>query len=278
MPTWKRNAQGIKRIYETLSTLSARLGPSIRVSRLSAFQMRFAHPCLAELSKLSDDLAAQRADMLRYKEANRLLKAKEEELRMQLEDELHSSSGWKRERERLESRVGECGVVVSGCGTDRPQPICTMLWKRQPPSRPRPKASTCSTLSSSRICGNAWRRPSCECDDPARDLADTLPRDNASLRIAKQKLETQSSTSFDKNLRTSNFSQDRVVQQLSREKQELAASLEGMNDRINLARQKQARSEAHAAECMQELSKVRQLNAEVDHRNVRGVAHEVCAC
>jgi myosin protein heavy chain len=45
--------------------------------------------------------------MLRYKEANRLLKAKEEELRMQLEDELHSSSGWKRDRERLESRVGK---------------------------------------------------------------------------------------------------------------------------------------------------------------------------
>jgi myosin protein heavy chain len=66
-----------------------------------------AHLPSAELSRLSDDLAAQRADMLRYKEANRLLKAKEEELRMQLEDELHSSSGWKRERERLESRVGE---------------------------------------------------------------------------------------------------------------------------------------------------------------------------
>jgi hypothetical protein len=88
------------------------------------------------------------------------------------------------------------------------------------------------------------------------------------LRAAKQKLETQSSTSFDKSLRTSHLSQDRVVQQLSREKQELAASLEGMNDRINLARQKQARSEAHAAECMQELNKVRQLNAEVDRRNV----------
>lgn len=51
--------------------------------------------------------------MLRYKEANRLLKAKEEELRMQLEDELHSSSGWKRDRERLESRVGECDVQSS---------------------------------------------------------------------------------------------------------------------------------------------------------------------
>jgi myosin protein heavy chain len=73
-----------------------------------------ADPSLAdELSKLSDDLAAQRADMLRYKEANRLLKAKEEELRMQLEDELHSSSGWKRDRERLESRVGEYKLARS---------------------------------------------------------------------------------------------------------------------------------------------------------------------
>ena len=62
------------------------------------------------------------------------------------------------------------------------------------------------------------------------------------------------------------------MQQLAREKQELAASLESMNDRINLARQKQARSEAHAAECMQELNKVRQLNAEVDRRNVGTIA------
>lgn len=82
----------------------------------------------------------------------------------------------------------------------------------------------------------------------------------------------QSSSSFDKNLRTSHLSQDRIVQQLAREKQELAASLESMNDRINLARQKQARSEAHAAECMQELNKVRQLNAEVDRRNVGTIA------
>ena len=50
--------------------------------------------------------------MLRYKEANRLLKAKEEELRLQLEDELHSSSGWKRDRERLESRVGEWKLLA----------------------------------------------------------------------------------------------------------------------------------------------------------------------
>ena len=45
--------------------------------------------------------------MLRYKEANRLLKAKEEELRRELEDELHSSGGWKREKERLETRIGQ---------------------------------------------------------------------------------------------------------------------------------------------------------------------------
>ena len=60
----------------------------------------------AELAQLTEDLGSQRDDMLRYKEANRLLKAKEEELRRELEDELHSSSGWKREKERLESRIG----------------------------------------------------------------------------------------------------------------------------------------------------------------------------
>lgn len=44
--------------------------------------------------------------MLRYKEANRLLKAKEEELRHAIEDEIHNSAGWRREKERLESRIG----------------------------------------------------------------------------------------------------------------------------------------------------------------------------
>lgn len=164
MSTWKKNVPGIKKTCATLSTPLARPGPSIRVSPPAVIPPYRTHPCLAELSKLSDDLAAQRADMLRYKEANRLLKAKEEELRMQLEDELHSSSGWKRERERLESRLGEFSVVVSGFRTDRPQPICTMRSRRRPPSHPRHKASTCSTLSSSKICGNAWRKPRCECD------------------------------------------------------------------------------------------------------------------
>lgn len=109
---------------------------------------------------------------------------------------------------------------------------------------------------------------------PARSILISFNniRENAALRVAKQKLEEKSNSNFDKNLRVSNFSQDRVVQQLSQEKQELKASLDGMNDRINLARQKQARSEAHATECMQELNKVRQLNAEVDRRNVRIVS------
>ncbi|KAJ9124435.1 hypothetical protein QFC24_003223 [Naganishia onofrii] len=190
-----------------------------------------------ELSKLSEDLAAQRADMLRYKEANRLLKAKEEELRMQLEDELHSSSGWKRDRERLEIRVVDLSNALE------------------------------SAMSESSKAQGQHVQYIAQMKELRKRLDDS-ELENAALRAAKQKLEEQSNSNFDKNLRVSHFSQDRVVQQLSREKQELQASLDGMNDRINLARQKQARSEAHATECMQELNKVRQLNADVDRRNI----------
>ncbi|KAJ9107513.1 hypothetical protein QFC21_000969 [Naganishia friedmannii] len=190
-----------------------------------------------ELSKLSQDLAAQRADMLRYKEANRLLKAKEEELRMQLEDELHSSSGWKRDRERLEIRVVDLSNALE------------------------------SALSESSKAQGQHVQYIAQMKELRKRLDDS-ELENAALRAAKQKLEEQSNSNFDKNLRVSNFSQDRAVQQLSREKEELKASLDGMNDRINLARQKQARSEAHATECLQELNKVRQLNADVDRRNI----------
>ncbi|KAJ9099994.1 hypothetical protein QFC19_005811 [Naganishia cerealis] len=190
-----------------------------------------------ELSKLSEDLAAQRADMLRYKEANRLLKAKEEELRMQLEDELHSSSGWKRDRERLETRLVDLSNALESA------------------------MSESSKGQGQQIQYIAQMKE-------LRKRLDDSELENASLRAAKQKLEEQSNSNFDKNLRVSQFSQDRVVQQLSREKQELKASLDGMNDRINLAKQKQARSEAHAMECMQELNKVRQLNVDVDRRNI----------
>lgn len=71
----------------------------------------------AELAQLTEDLGSQRDNMLRFKEANRLLKAKEEELRRELEDELHSSSGWKRERERLESRIVDLNTALEAASS-----------------------------------------------------------------------------------------------------------------------------------------------------------------
>lgn len=75
-------------------------------------------------------------------------------------------------------------------------------------------------------------------------------------------------TLFDKELKSTRLDQNRAVQQLSTEKQELQASLDSANDKISLIKQKQARSEAYAAECLQELGKVRKINTDVDRRNV----------
>lgn len=88
------------------------------------------------------------------------------------------------------------------------------------------------------------------------------------LRQAKQRLEERSSALFDKELKATRLDQNRAVQQLSAEKQDLQASLDSATDKINLVKQKQARSEAYAAECLQELGKVRKVNTDVDRRNV----------
>ena len=76
---------------------------------------------------------------------------------------------------------------------------------------------------------------------------------------------------FDKELKATRLDQNRAVQQLSLDKQEMQAALDNANDRINLVKQKQARSEAYAAECLQELSKVRKVNTDVDRRNVSDI-------
>jgi myosin protein heavy chain len=93
------------------------------------------------------------------------------------------------------------------------------------------------------------------------------------LRQAKEKLEERSNALFDKELKATRLDQNRAVQQLSLEKQELQASLDGANDKVNLVKQKQARSEAYAAECLQELNKVRKVNTDVDRRNVSTISH-----
>ena len=93
-------------------------------------------------------------------------------------------------------------------------------------------------------------------------------RECSILRQAKQKLEERANALFDKELKSSRLDQNRAVQQLSLEKQEVQAALDSANDKINLVKQKQARSEAYAAECLQELGKVRKVNTDVDRRNV----------
>ncbi len=61
-----------------------------------------------ELAQLSEEQGHLRDEVSRAREEARSLKAKEEALRLQLDDELHASSSWKMTRDRMEARIGRC--------------------------------------------------------------------------------------------------------------------------------------------------------------------------
>ncbi len=93
--------------------------------------------------------------------------------------------------------------------------------------------------------------------------------ERAALRHTKEKLEQRIADAFDNQINASRFTRDQALQQLTVDKQELKDQLDTLSDQLELAKQRSAKSDGYAAECLNELGKIRQANADLDKQNVR---------
>lgn len=154
-----------------------------------------------------------------------------------MDDEVYQSGGWKKEKERLESKISDVSSAyksATGAQTEQQSQIVNLLGQVR----------------------------------ELRGVLDEAEADRTALQQARRNLEhrlndiAQGHTSSDK------LSSDRVLQALHLEKQDLRSSLDEQRDRAALAAERLRKAEAHALEFQNALQKVRQENSQLDRRNV----------
>lgn len=176
--------------------------------------------------------------MSRLRDEMRKLKSEHDELQLRYDDEVYSGTSWKKEKERLETKVGDLAAAYEASNS----------------SNAEQQSQIVSLLSQVR---------------ELRAHLDEADAERAALSQARRALEARLHDIAQDHLDTSKMSSDRVLQALNLEKQDLRSALEAEADKVALANERVKKAEAFATEYQVELSKIRTENADLDRQNVR---------
>ncbi|KAF8317275.1 uncharacterized protein EI90DRAFT_211418 [Cantharellus anzutake] len=189
-----------------------------------------------ELALLSEELQSQRDTISRLRDESRKTRAELDQLHLQYDDEVYSSGAWKKEKERLESKISDLtSAYESATGVQSEQ-----------------QSQIVNLLSQVR---------------ELRGVLDEAEADRTALQKARRNLESRLNDIAQGSSQSDKLSSDRVLQALHLEKQDLRSSLDAQRDRVTLATERLKKAEAHAIDCQSQLNKVRHENAELDRRN-----------
>ncbi|TFK47329.1 nonmuscle myosin heavy chain b [Heliocybe sulcata] len=189
-----------------------------------------------ELAQLSEELQAQRDSMSRLREENRRLRSDYDELQLRYDDEVYSGGAWKKEKERLETKIGDLSKAYE---------VATAAQSEQ---------------QSQIVALHSQVRE-------LRGVLNDAEADRALLQKARRALQAELDAIKMEGMDTGRMSSDTEMQRLQLEKQDLERALEEQQDRAGMAFERMKKAEAHANECQMELGKVRVENSELDKLN-----------
>lgn len=209
-------------------------------SRVGPAQRRLVdHPSCIQLSLTftSLELQSQRDTISRLREDNRKTRSDYDELQLRYDDEVYNSGGWKKEKERMETKIGDINNAY--------------------------EASTAAQAEqqSQIVALHSQVRE-------LRGVLDDAEADRALLQKARRALQAELETIKLDHVDTNKMSSDREFQKLQLKKQDLERSLEEQEDRVTNAFDRMKKAESYANECQVELGKVRVENSELDRLNV----------
>ncbi|KAF8154672.1 class II myosin [Crassisporium funariophilum] len=190
----------------------------------------------AELAQLSEELQSQRDGLSRLREDNRKLRSDYDELQLRYDDEIYNSGGWKKEKERMETKIGDlvkAYEVSSGAQSEQQSQIVALHSQVR----------------------------------ELRGVLDDAEADRSLLQKARRALQAELETIKIDHVDTNKMSSDREFQSLQLRKQDLERSLEEQEDRVASANDRMKKVEAFANDCQIELGKVRVENSELDKLN-----------
>ncbi|GLB41100.1 putative TRAFAC class myosin-kinesin ATPase superfamily, myosin family protein [Lyophyllum shimeji] len=190
----------------------------------------------AELAQLSEELQSQRDTISRLREDNRKVRSDYDELQLRYDDEVYNSGGWKKEKERMETKISDINKAY--------------------------EASTAAQAEQQTqiVALHSQVRE-------LRAVLDDAEADRAMLQKARRALQAELETIKLDHVDTNKMSTDTEFQRLQLKKQDLERSLEEQEDRVASAFERMKKAEAYANECQIELGKVRVENSELDKLN-----------
>ena len=183
-------------------------------------------------------MQSQRESMSRLREEKRKLSSQADELQLRYDDEVFSGGAWKKEKERLETKIGDLNKAYeSATGAQAEQ-----------------QAQIVSLHSQVR---------------ELRSVLNDAEADRTLLQKARRALQAELDTIKQDGVDSGTSGTE--LQKVILQKQDLERSLEEQGDRAKMASDRMKKAEAFASECQMELGKIRVENSELDKLNVRSL-------
>jgi myosin protein heavy chain len=155
--------------------------------------------------------------MSRLREDNRKLRSDHDELQLRYDDEVYNSGSWKKERERLETKIGDINQAYE---------VSTAAQAEQ-------QSQIVSLHSQVR---------------ELRGVLNDTEADRAMLQKARRALEAELEIIKLDHVDAHKMTSDRELQKLQLKKQDLERSLEEQEDRVSMAFDRMKKAEAFANE------------------------------
>jgi len=187
---------------------------------------------------MSEELQAQRDKLSRLREENRKLGQDYEELKLRYDDEVYNSGAWKKEKERMETKIRdlERAYEASTGGQSEQQAQIVALHSQV---------------------------------RELRAILDEAEADRALLQKARRALQSElDSIRSDHSDVAGKLSVDAEFQKLQMRQQDLVRSLEEQEDQTKNAKERMKKAEAYANDCQIELGRIRVENSELERLNV----------
>ena len=196
---------------------------------------------------LLPELQSQREGMSRLREENRKLRSDYDELQLQYDDEVYNGGAWKKEKERLETKIQDLSKAYEA-------------------------ATAAQTEQQSQIVS---------LHSQVRELRSVLndaEADRALLQKARRALQAELESIKLDHVDANKMSSETELQKLRLKKQDLERALEEQEDRVSMTLERMKKAETYAAECQLELGKVRVENSELEKLNVSCILVQYYIC
>jgi myosin protein heavy chain len=191
----------------------------------------------AELAQLSEELQSQRDSLSRLREENRKIRSDFDELQLRYDDEVYNSGGWKKEKERMDTKIKDLTKAFEASTHAQTEQQTQIVALHQQVRE-------------------------------LRGVLDDAEAERAMLQKARRALQAQLETIKLDHVDTNKTMSDTEFQRLQLKKLDLERTLEEQGDRVTHALDRMKKAEAYATECFNELERVRKENSALDRQNV----------